>query len=91
MRPWPTYPSEDWILDEDRALRDLMQGMVVTDNEQSSRKVKAWFGHPDQELREQTYPYVPVDLLAIEEDTNRWNRTSSGRPRCRPRWTSSTR
>lgn len=74
MIPLPTYPSEDWLLDEDRALRDLMKGMVVTDQENQTRNVEAWFGHPDQELREQKYPYVTVDLVEIQEGLDRVHR-----------------
>ncbi len=70
----PTYPSEGWILDEDRALRDLMKGMVVTDQENNQRNVEAWFGHPDLELREQKYPYVTVDLLMVQEAQDRVHR-----------------
>ena len=40
---FPTYPSEGWIFDEDRALRDKMKGMVVTDQENNQRNVEAWF------------------------------------------------
>jgi hypothetical protein len=74
--PWPTYEPEGWILDEDRALRDLMKGMVVSDYESGgrTRNVEAWFGHPDQELREQKYPYVTVDLLQIQEGKERVHR-----------------
>jgi hypothetical protein len=71
---FPDYPSEGWLLDEDRALRDLMKGMVVSDHENHTRHVEAWFGHPDQELREQKYPYVTVDLLQIEEGKERVHR-----------------
>lgn len=73
---FPPYPSEDWILDEDRALRDLMKGMVVSDHEAGgkTRNVEAWFGHPDQELREQKYPYVTIDLLNIQEGADRVER-----------------
>lgn len=71
---FPSYSSEGWILDEDRAVRDLMKGMRVTDYEDRSRPVGAWFGHPDQELREQKYPYVTIDLLQIQEATERTHR-----------------
>lgn len=70
---FPDYPSEDWLFDEDRALRDLMKGMTVSDNEAGgkTRVVEAWFGHPDLELREQKYPYVTIDLLNIQEGADR--------------------
>jgi hypothetical protein len=72
--PWPGYPHEGWLFDEDRALRDLMKGMVVTDYEDNQRSVEAWFGHPDIEIREQKYPYVTVDLLNIQEGIGRVHR-----------------
>lgn len=72
--PRPPYPSEGWLLDEDRALRDHMKGMVVSDGADSQRNVEAWFGHPDIELREQKYPYVTVDLIEINEGLDRVHR-----------------
>lgn len=74
VAPDPEYPSDDWLFDEDRALRDLMKGMIVTDIENRERKVEAWFGHPDQELREQKYPYITVDLVNIQEGLDRVHR-----------------
>jgi hypothetical protein len=74
MTAIPTYPSEGFLLDEDRALRDLMKGIVVSDNENQTRNVEAWFGHPDQELREQKYPYITVDLIEITEGLDRVHR-----------------
>lgn len=76
LPPWefPGYEEQGWILDEDRALRDLMKGMVVSDQENRTRNVDAWFGHPDKELRAQDYPYVTIDLLQIQEDTGRTQR-----------------
>lgn len=67
-------PTLGFLLDEDRALRDLMKGIVVTDNENATRNVEAWFGHPDQELREQKYPYITVDLIDIQEGLDRVHR-----------------
>ena len=71
---FPEYHGDGWLFDEDQALRDLMKGMVVTDQENRQRHVEAWFGHPDKELREQKYPYVTVDLLQIEEGKERVQR-----------------
>ena len=74
ITPVPTYPSEGWLLDEDRALRDLMKGIKVSDGSSPARAVEAWFGHPDIELREQKYPYITVDLLEIQEGLDRVHR-----------------
>lgn len=47
---------------------------MVSDNAESERPVEAWFGHPDLELREQKYPYITVDLLEIQEGSDRVHR-----------------
>ena len=65
-----------FLLSEDEALRNLLVDMVVTDQKSSSgdgpqRKVKVYFGQPDQELRDQTYPYITIDMIDIGEDTGR--------------------
>ena len=65
-----------FLLSEDEALRNLLVDMVVTDQKSSSgdgpqRKVKVYFGQPDQELRDQTYPYITIDMIDIGEDTSR--------------------
>jgi hypothetical protein len=69
-----TVLSEGWILDEDWALRQKMKGMVVSDQQARTRGVDVWFGHPDQEIREQTYPYITIDLLSVEEGLDRVHR-----------------
>lgn len=68
---FPTYPSEGWILDEDRALRDHLKGVMVQDHEQPARNVEVWFGHPDQEMREQKFPYITLDLINVQEGLDR--------------------
>lgn len=65
-----------FLLSEDEALRNLLKDMVVTDQksvtgEGPQRKVKVYFGQPDQELRDQTYPYITIDMIDINEDTAR--------------------
>jgi len=89
--PVPTYPSEGFLLDEDRALRDWMKGITVSDHENATRNVEAWFGHPDLELREQKYPYITVDLLEIQEGIDRVHRgnlylTNGPAPEGPPTW-----
>ena len=69
-----TLMSEGWILDEDWALRQKLKGIVVTDQQAQARKVDVWFGHPDLEIREQTYPYITIDLLEITEAVERVHR-----------------
>lgn len=69
-----TILSEGWVLDEDWALRQKMKGMVVNDQQARARNVDVWFGHPDQEVREQNYPYVTIDLLEVREGLDRVHR-----------------
>lgn len=37
----------------------------------TARKVGVWFGQPDQELRDQKYPYITIDMIDIAEDFSR--------------------
>lgn len=61
-----------FLLSEDKALRDLMTGMIVTDqNAGTGRNVGVWFGQPDQEIRQQSYPYITIDMIDISEDYSR--------------------
>ena len=63
------------FLAEDEALKNLLKNMVVTDQRANSegvnRPVGVWFGMPDQELREQAFPYMTIDLIDIAEDRER--------------------
>lgn len=38
------------------------------------RKVSVYFGQPDQEIREQSYPYLTIDMIDIAEDFARAHR-----------------
>jgi hypothetical protein len=65
-----------FLLSEDEALRNLLKDMVVTDQKSVTasgpqRKVGVWFGQPDQEIRNQSYPYVTIDMIDISEDFQR--------------------
>ena len=60
-----------FLISEDEALRNLLKDMVVTDQKSTTgvqRQVKVYFGQPDQELRDQTYPYITIDMIDIAED-----------------------
>lgn len=61
-----------FLLDEDLALRKKLQGIVVEDQraqeDGKTRPVGVWFGQPDQEIRDQSYPYVTIDMIGINED-----------------------
>ena len=64
-----------FLLSEDKALRERLQGITVSDqkseNESTTRVVGVWFGQPDQELRNQAYPYITIDMIDISKDTQR--------------------
>lgn len=60
-----------FILAEDAAIKSLMQGMTVDDQNNLTRPVKVWFGFPDVEVRAQTYPYVTIELIDIKAATER--------------------
>jgi len=55
-----------FIIAEDQALKNLMQGIVVSDEKNNTRSVQAWFSNPDPELRNQSYPYVTIELIGVE-------------------------
>jgi hypothetical protein len=55
-----------FIISEDEALKTLLQGIVVSDEKNNSRSVQAWFSNPDPELRNQSYPYVTIELIGVE-------------------------
>lgn len=67
-----------FLLSEDKALREKLQGMAVYDQkatgENTSRPVGVWFGQPDQEIRAQSYPYVTIDMIDISRDPTREHR-----------------
>jgi hypothetical protein len=64
-----------FLLGEDKALRDLLKGITVHDQQADStslpRPVGVWFGQPDQELRNQSYPYITIDMIDINRDPAR--------------------
>lgn len=69
-----------FILSEDEALRDLLLGMTVADNSNSARAVQVWFGMPDMEVRQQSYPFVTIDLIDVSEATERVMVSDNVRP-----------
>ena len=65
-----------FLISEDEALRNLLKGMKVTDQKSnaqgtSTRDVGVWFGQPSQEIRDQTYPYITIDMVDVAEDFSR--------------------
>jgi hypothetical protein len=64
-----------FLLSEDKALREKLQGMTVQDQKATGddrpRSVGVWFGQPDQEIRNQSYPYITIDMLDVQRDQSR--------------------
>jgi hypothetical protein len=60
-----------FLLAEDKALKSLLQGITVIDEANAARPVQVWYGFPDVELRQQTYPYMTIDLIDIRAANNR--------------------
>lgn len=71
--PTALFPnfSEGFLFDEDKALRRLIMGMTVHDDATKVRQVGVWFAHPDNEIREQKYPYAVISLIDISRADNR--------------------
>jgi hypothetical protein len=64
-----------FLLSEDEALRERLQGIVVHDQKSdataTARQVGVFFGQPDQEIRAQVYPYITIDMIDINRDMER--------------------
>lgn len=63
-----------WLLNEDAALKAKLSGITVSDGKSPTPgliAVGCWYGQPDLEMREQSYPYITIDLLDIREATDR--------------------
>lgn len=64
-----------FLLSEDQALRNALKGITVNDQRAEGdgvpRQVGVWFGQPDQELRAQSYPYITIDMIDIQRDSQR--------------------
>lgn len=64
-----------FMLTEDKALRVLMQNLTVSDqkseNSNTVRPVGVWFGQPDQEIANQNYPYITIDMIDVQKDSMR--------------------
>ena len=54
-----------FILAEDAAMKNLLQGITVSDEKAPVRPVKVWFGYPDVEVTLQSYPYIIIELIDI--------------------------
>lgn len=71
-----------FLLAEDEALKNLMRGIYVADEKNNAREVGVWFANPDVESRQQSYPYLTIELLNVEwanfrQQAGRWIDTDS--------------
>ena len=56
---------------EDEALKASLRNIFVSDEKNQAREVGVWFANPDVESRQQSYPYLTIELLDIEWAANR--------------------
>jgi hypothetical protein len=63
-----------FLINEDEALKTLLQGITVSDSGNPSRPVGVYYGQPDKDIRQQIYPYITLDLVGVREDTERAHR-----------------
>ena len=63
-----------FIINEDEALKTLLQGITVSDGGNSARPVAVYYGQPDKDIRQQSYPYITLDLVGVREDVERAHR-----------------
>jgi hypothetical protein len=63
-----------FIINEDEALKTLLQGITVSDSGNSARPVAVYYGQPDKDIRQQIYPYITLDLVGVREDSERAHR-----------------
>jgi len=59
------------IFREDEALKTLLQGIQVSDGKNPHRPVQVWFTMPDVEIRQQSYPFITIDLIDIVQSKDR--------------------
>lgn len=59
----------EWLFIEDAALKAQLTGLTVADGKNPARTVGVWFGVPDQEIRTQSYPYLSINLIDIQENS----------------------
>jgi hypothetical protein len=60
-----------WFLDEDAALKRKLQGITVSDNNNAERPVQVFYREPQKEVTAQVYPFITIDLTAIQRDQSR--------------------
>lgn len=62
-----------WLINEDDAIKAHLREMTVADD-RAQRKVGVWFRFPETEERQVEYPFVTIDLVDIQKETDREHR-----------------
>lgn len=60
-----------FLLEEDEALKAKVTGLTVFDDRMAARPVPVWYGNPDLELAQRTYPYISLELVDMNEANER--------------------
>ena len=63
-----------FLINEDEALKQLMKGMTVSDQNDDGRPVKVWFTLPEKEERTIEFPYITIALMDVMEQPERAHR-----------------
>lgn len=63
-----------FIINEDKALKAKLSGIKVSDDKNPQRPVGVWFGQPDTEIRQASYPFLTIDLIDVAEAFDRAHR-----------------
>lgn len=68
-----TAPAEPlgFLLEEDEALKAKLSGITVSDGQRAARPVEVWYGQPDLEMAKRNFPYISIELIDINEDSDR--------------------
>ena len=62
---WGCLMGNPFVIAEDAALKTKLQEIIVTDDKNANRPVKVWYGYPDTEVRELSWPFITIDLIDI--------------------------
>ena len=63
-----------FLINEDGALKTLLSGITVSDSGNPTRPVAVFYGQPDAQIRQQSYPYITIDLTGVTEEVDRAHR-----------------
>lgn len=60
-----------FLVAEDEAIKAILRNIYVADEKNNAREVGVWFANPDVESRQQSYPYLTVELVDVNWAANR--------------------